>query len=78
MPTYSFKNKKNGKCFDRVLKISELDAFLKNNPNLVQEITSAPAIGDSVRLGIKRPDEGFKDLLRNIKKRSGGLNSRYV
>lgn len=79
MPTYSFRNKKSGKCFDKVMKISELDDYLSANPKLVQEITAAPAIGDAARLGIKRPDEGFKDLLRNIKKRSGGvMNSRYV
>ena len=78
MPTYSFFNKKSKKHFDKVMKISELDAYLLSHPNLVQEITSAPSIGDAVRIGIRQPSDGFKDLLKNIKKRSGGMNSRYV
>lgn len=33
----------------------------------VQKIlTGAPGLGDSVRLGLRKPDEGFKDVLRKI------------
>lgn len=33
---------------------------------------SAPVIGDSVRMGRGKLDEGFKDVLRNIKHRNKG------
>lgn len=29
-------------------------------------MTGAPALGDPIRLGLKRPDDGFKDVLRKI------------
>jgi hypothetical protein len=30
-------------------------------------ITQAPPIGDPHRLGLKKPDAGFRDVLKNIK-----------
>lgn len=72
MPVYSFKNKKTKRCFDKFMKIAELDVYLKQNPHIVQEITVAPAIGDSIRLGKKKPDTRFKDVLKNIKKKHPG------
>jgi putative FmdB family regulatory protein len=35
---------------------------------------SAPSLGDSVRLRVRRPDEGFKDVLREVHKRNLGSN----
>ena len=36
MPTYIFKNTKTNEIFEQQMRISELDLFKKNNPNLVQ------------------------------------------
>jgi hypothetical protein len=67
VPLYSFYNKKTKKSFEELMKIAEMEQYLKDNPHIVQEITKAPAIGDAFRLGVRRPDEGFKDRLREIK-----------
>ena len=33
MPTYIFKNKKTDEVFEQQMRISELDAFKKTNPD---------------------------------------------
>jgi hypothetical protein len=68
MPLYTFKSKETGEFFEFQLKISELDSFKQENPNLEIQL-STPSFGDSVRLGIRKPDDGFKDILRNVKKK---------
>ena len=42
MPTYIFKNKKTDQVFEQQMRISELDAFKKTNPDLVQ-LPTAPS-----------------------------------
>lgn len=66
MPTYSFRDKLTGEVFDKIMKISELDIFLSSNDNLETVITHAPPLGDSVRLGIRKPDGGFNEVLSKI------------
>lgn len=69
MPTYKFLNKKTKKEHVEFMSISQLDVYLTENPHMEQLVNGAPAIGDSIRLGVgKKPDEGFRDLLRRIKK----------
>ena len=48
--------------------MSEREEYLKSNPHMQQVIHSAPALGDSIRMGLKKPDDGFRDRLREIKK----------
>jgi predicted nucleic acid-binding Zn ribbon protein len=40
MTTYIFKNTKTNEIFEQQMRISELDLFKKNNPNLVQMPTA--------------------------------------
>ena len=42
MPTYIFKNTKTQEVFEQQMRISELDEFKTNNPNLIQ-VTTAPS-----------------------------------
>ena len=42
MPTYIFKNKKTDQVYEQQMRISELDAFKKTNPDLVQ-LPTAPS-----------------------------------
>ena len=42
MPTYIFKNTKTQEVFEQQMRISELDEFKTNNPNLIQ-VPTAPA-----------------------------------
>ena len=43
MPTYIFKNTKTDEIFEQQMRISELDDFKSNNPDLVQ-MPTAPSL----------------------------------
>lgn len=74
MPTYNFYNTKTKKEETHFMSISELDSFAKTNPHLHQCL-STPAIADPSRLGIRKPDSGFRDVLKRVKKASGRNNT---
>jgi len=59
MPLYSLKDKNTGEVFDKLLKISEYEQYLLDNPHIERYYESAPTLGDSVRLGIKKPPADF-------------------
>lgn len=72
MPTYEFRNKETGEVTEKIMKMAEREQFLNDNPHLEQTMTSAPAMGDSVRLGLRKPDNGFKEVLQKIHSRAPG------
>jgi len=72
MPTYTFEDVNTGEQFEKTMKIAELDEYREQNPHLKTIITGAPAIGDVVRLGIKKPDDGFRDVLKEVKSHHPG------
>lgn len=72
MPTYSFRNKKTNEEFDVVLSMSELDGYKNDNPHLEQFIKFAPSIADPTRLGLRKPDNGFRDVLKKVKSNHRG------
>jgi hypothetical protein len=74
MPNYTFYNKKLKEEFIENMSMSELDNFLLINPHLEQVVT-APAIADPTRLGLRKPDSGFRDVLKRVKKASGRRNT---
>ena len=74
MANYTFYNSKTKKTFDIDMPISELDSYKAQNPHLEQQIKTAPALADPTRLGIRKPDSGFRDVLKRIKKASGRSN----
>lgn len=76
MPTYDFKNLNTNEIETFTMKISELDSFKENNPHLERHITGAPGLSDPVRLGLVKPSTGFRELLKDIKKRNRGSNIR--
>jgi hypothetical protein len=71
MPTYKFKDKNTGEVFERTMKIAELDQFRDDNPHL-ETIISAPMICDPVRVGVRRQDGGFKEVLQKVHERTPG------
>lgn len=75
MPTYLFKNKKTSEIFQKRMKISERESYLKENTN-IEPVLTAPAFSyDSDSLSHKQPSDGFKDVLKNIKDKAiGGKN----
>jgi hypothetical protein len=72
MPTYVFRNKETGEQFEKILKISELDTFRAENPQL-ETVIQAVAFGDPTKLTSSRKfDSGFKEVLQKIHERSPG------
>ncbi len=67
MPNYTFKNTNTNETFDVSMRIAELDQYKLDNPHLSQLIVRAPSIGDAHRMGLIKPDDGFRDVLRNVK-----------
>ena len=67
MPTYKFHDTKSNTEFEEFMKISELDDYLKENAHL--EIVPVRSNIISGR-GMQKPDEGFREILRGIKKKS--------
>lgn len=72
MPTYSFRNKETGETFDQFMTISAREEFLKENPNLETVITGAPMMMDPVRAGVRKIDNGFKEVLQKIHSKTPG------
>jgi hypothetical protein len=67
MPNYSVMNMNTNEVFEVNMKFTEFEQYLKeNSDNIKQVFTRFPATGDSVRLGQRRPDDGFRDVLRNV------------
>jgi len=64
MPLYDFVNTETGEEFERMLKLSEREVFLKDNPNIKQKI-AAPMIVGGVD-GLRKVDDGFKEVLQKI------------
>ena len=66
MPTYTFRNKTSDEVFDKIMSWNSREDYLKSNPEIEPLIGGAPSLGDSVRLGIRKPDDGFKEVLSKI------------
>jgi hypothetical protein len=76
MPTYTFRDKNTLEQFDKFLSISAREEYLNQNPH-IESVITAPAIGDSVRLGRGR-DAGFKDVLQKIHQRTPGSDLKKM
>ena len=72
MPTYTFRNKETGETFDQFMTIASREQFLKENPNLETVISGAPMMMDPVRAGVRKVDNGFKEVLQKIHTRTPG------
>lgn len=66
MPTYTFRNTQTEEVFDQLMTWKEREQFLSDNPQLESIIGGAPALGDPVRLGIRKTDGGFNEVLSKI------------
>lgn len=75
MPIYTYQNIETGEISDHFMHIADLDAFARDNPKL-KKIISTFSIGDTVRMGMKKPDQSFRELLKHIHNRTGG-NHHY-
>jgi len=67
MPTYNFRHRETGEVIERLMKIVEREEFLRDNPQYESVILGAPSLGDPVRLGLRKPDQGFREVLAKAK-----------
>ena len=68
MPSYTFVNVDTGEETTEIMRIAELDEFKANNPKLKQKLTITNVVGGLSNDSGKLP-EGFKDRLREMKKK---------
>jgi hypothetical protein len=66
MPTYAFRNKQTQEVFEKFMSISAREQYLAENPD-IETVVSAPAIGDMTNN--KKPDAGFRDVLKEIRRK---------
>ena len=67
MPIYSIKNTETDQVFEVSLKFADLECYLSENPTYKQVFTKFPGVADPTRVGVKRPDDGFRDVLKEVK-----------
>lgn len=72
MPIYEFIDKKTSHVHKVTMSIKDKEEYLKRNENLESYFSQAPALGDAVRLGLKRTDDGFREVLARVIEKSPG------
>lgn len=69
MPYYTFADKETGEEITMEMKISELDTFKEEHPNL-EQMLRAMALADPLRVGIgAKPKIEFRELLKEMKRK---------
>lgn len=71
MPTYDFRHKETGEVVTKMMKIAEREQFLQDNPDL-EPIIGVPALVDPVRIGVRKTDNGFKEVLQRVHEKTAG------
>ena len=66
MPTYEFKDKETGEIEELFMKLSEKDQFLKDNPNLKQQITAPNFITRRDGDVLKAAGSGWNEVLQKV------------
>ena len=66
MPTYLIRDKKSQKVEEMFMSISEMEKYLQDNPNKERAPASPPIVSGVASARIKT-EQGFRDVLRNIK-----------
>jgi hypothetical protein len=69
MPLYNLKNTQTEEIFEKLMKISEMETFMAENPHIIQWHEAPPAMiyNDS-----RKPDSGFREVLNKIHSKHHG------
>jgi putative FmdB family regulatory protein len=85
MPIYDYKCKSCDHEFEKNVKMAQYQdpqECPKCNTLADRFVNGAPSLGDPIRLGLQKPSEGFRDVLRSIHERTPGSqlknNSSYI
>ena len=77
MPTYKFRNNETNEEYEHFMSISSMEEYLEKNPHITQLVNGAPLIHSGRGMG--KPDQGFRDLLKDIKKtHSKGISKSTI
>ena len=69
MPSYTLKDQ-NDQTQEVIMSWSELEKHLQENPQL-KVVPSAPKIVSSAGTNLGKSSDGWKDLVKNMKKKAG-------
>lgn len=69
MGIFTFRNSRTGREKQLTLTIAEAEKYEKDNPQW-KWLCGAPLIHSG--RGLKKPDSGFRDVLRKVKKNNRG------
>jgi len=72
MPTYTFRNKNTDETFEQFMSISAREKYLQEHQHLETIITGAPMVCDPVRVGARKMDTGFKEVLQKVHEQTPG------
>ena len=75
MPIYEFIDIETHDIHTLTMSIKDKEEYLNKNRNLLSHFSSAPALGDAVRLGLKKPDDGFRERLAKVIEKTPGAQS---
>lgn len=75
MPIYEFKNNETDEVTEVMIKISEYDGYLKDNPHLSRCFTKAPGLTSGVKSALTMAGADWQEHLGNIKKGAGKDNN---
>jgi len=75
MPIYNFRSKETGEITEVTLRISQLDQYKTDNPQLEQVHLSAPGLSSGHKSSRQLAGSDWNDLLKGIKKNSGKGNT---
>jgi len=68
MPMYDFENTKTKERFTELMSYADKLQYLEDNPDIKSIFLSAPSVGDNTRSALKKPDNGFRDVLKEVQK----------
>jgi len=71
MPLYTFKDKDTGEISSEIMSFLDREKYLEENKNL-QLCLATPGFADPHTMGRIKPDDNFRDLLRETKKAHKG------
>lgn len=74
MPLYDFLDTKTNEIFEKRMSIADKEQYMKKNPHIqsyLGNMAGIPVI-DPVRLGVRRTDAGWKEVMNKIHTRTAG------
>lgn len=76
MPFYTYVNRETKEVFPTdfgIQTIAEMEQFLLEHPELDTAVSGSGIVfADAWRIGMKKPSDGFRDVLKKIKRKHRG------